>query len=74
VPRTCSQDSRVNIYIIYIPNLRSSASVLGSDLKQDRFNYARDRATEKQKGAAREQEKAAKEHECVCSDFSIITV
>jgi hypothetical protein len=64
----------IYIHYIYTPNLRSSASFLGSEREQDRFNYARERATEKQKGAVREQEKAAKEHECVCSDFSIITV
>ena len=51
----------IYIYIIYTPNLRSSASVLGPEWEQGRFNQARERAARESKRSKGEQEKAVKE-------------
>ena len=49
------QKIHVYIYIIYTPNLGSSAFVLGPEREQGRFNQAREGAARERRGSKEEQ-------------------
>ena len=53
----------IYIYIIYTPNLGSSASVLGPEREQGRFNQAREGAAGEQGGARGSSEGARESNE-----------
>ena len=56
-----SAKTYIYIYIIYTSNLGSSASVLDSERKQDRFNQTREKAAEKQRKNKKNNEKIKKQ-------------
>jgi Na+-translocating ferredoxin:NAD+ oxidoreductase RnfC subunit len=51
-------NENIYIYIIYTPILRSSASVLGPEREQDRFNQARERAARESKESSKRARKS----------------